>query len=711
MGNSAAETSWVVRLVNLMTAPAKKMTQDAEELAESFDLIGESAKDSMEDVKKAIDVEKSDLKSYKSELSSLEKELSSLEKAKKKAAPGKEWSKVNTQIEKTTSKVEEYKNRVKETEAEIERLTSVHDKLREKQERQEKNWTNIATGINQTAELLTKLSDSMSFVGDIDKVRSDIARFTGQSKDQVAGLTQEVMALANAYGDAPEEIVKSANAMSKKYDMAFDDVLKLYEKGYQIGSNLNGDMLRQVEEYSTFTKQMGLSAADSFALMAKANKDGVFDDKALDSLKEADLSLREMTQTQVDALKGIGLEVKDLAGKTTWEAVQMISRSMDGATTAAKQAVVADIFKGAGEDAGLAWIEGLGSIDMDINNIPAIQNSSSSIQTWVDNIKTWFATSFTSVAMHAQSLATVAATITPLIGLVEMVRKSTMIATAAQWAWNVALTANPIGVLVVAIGALVAGIVVAYKKFDGFKKVVDAVGKTIKHMFIIPIKTAIAHVKNLVMGVANLGKAIYKFITLDFKGAMEDGINAAEQLSGVATAKEMYKFGKEAAEDISSGFKAGYKNITSPLDAVKAAMVAKNSQIVDYMKRMGDTHGTTYVNQMIEKAEGWAKYMDQMYNTTKYTDKVKAVVGEYSKNKNTIHDNGTLLPPKNSKGGGAKEGGMSIAGSGGTKAITMNLDVKNYFNNVSSQMDVQKIAEKITTMLNDRIKDGLITAG
>jgi len=40
------------------------------------------------------------------------------------------------------------------------------------------------------------------------------------------------------------------------------------------------------------------------------------------------------------------------------------------------------------------------------------------------------------------------------------------IATAAQWLFNAALTANPIGLVVVAIAALVAGLVILYKKVD-----------------------------------------------------------------------------------------------------------------------------------------------------------------------------------------------------------------------------------------------------
>ena len=45
---------------------------------------------------------------------------------------------------------------------------------------------------------------------------------------------------------------------------------------------------------------------------------------------------------------------------------------------------------------------------------------------------------------------------------------------AAQWAVNAALSANPIGLVVVAIAALAAGIVLAYKKSDTFRAIVQA---------------------------------------------------------------------------------------------------------------------------------------------------------------------------------------------------------------------------------------------
>lgn len=53
----------------------------------------------------------------------------------------------------------------------------------------------------------------------------------------------------------------------------------------------------------------------------------------------------------------------------------------------------------------------------------------------------------------------------------------------AQIGLNIAMTANPIGLIVVAIGALVAGVVYAYNKFDWFRNGVQKVWEWIKKAF------------------------------------------------------------------------------------------------------------------------------------------------------------------------------------------------------------------------------------
>jgi len=57
---------------------------------------------------------------------------------------------------------------------------------------------------------------------------------------------------------------------------------------------------------------------------------------------------------------------------------------------------------------------------------------------------------------------------------VAVVRVATLAWTAAQWLLNAALAANPITLVVIAIAALVAALIVAYKTSDTFRAIVDA---------------------------------------------------------------------------------------------------------------------------------------------------------------------------------------------------------------------------------------------
>lgn len=53
-------------------------------------------------------------------------------------------------------------------------------------------------------------------------------------------------------------------------------------------------------------------------------------------------------------------------------------------------------------------------------------------------------------------------------------------AAAGQWALNAALNANPIGLVVIAVAALVAGLVLAYNKSETFRNIVDGAMKVAK---------------------------------------------------------------------------------------------------------------------------------------------------------------------------------------------------------------------------------------
>jgi hypothetical protein len=76
----------------------------------------------------------------------------------------------------------------------------------------------------------------------------------------------------------------------------------------------------------------------------------------------------------------------------------------------------------------------------------------------------------------------------------------TQIATAAQFLWNAALTANPLGLIVIGIAAVIAIIAILYTKFEGVRKVVDNVFGFVKDVVMGSIDVITTYVQT-VLGV------------------------------------------------------------------------------------------------------------------------------------------------------------------------------------------------------------------
>lgn len=77
--------------------------------------------------------------------------------------------------------------------------------------------------------------------------------------------------------------------------------------------------------------------------------------------------------------------------------------------------------------------------------------------------------------LAANAYLKVAAVVTKVYGFaVKTMAGETKLAAAAQWLWNAALTANPIGIVVVALAALAVGIVIAYRHSATFRSIVQS---------------------------------------------------------------------------------------------------------------------------------------------------------------------------------------------------------------------------------------------
>lgn len=204
-------------------------------------------------------------------------------------------------------------------------------------------------------------------------------QFTGLTGNEMKSVRNEVLAVSNTFGLEFTETMQSANTMSKAFGISVSESLKIMQDGLVSGANANGEFLDTIKEYPRYFKEAGLSAEEMVAISTQATKEGIFSDKGVDTIKEGNLRLREMTTATAAALDGIGISSKQVqtelqnGSKTTFQVMQEVANKLKELpqSSAAVGSAIANIFGGPGEDAGLAYIEMLGNIELDMDKVKA----------------------------------------------------------------------------------------------------------------------------------------------------------------------------------------------------------------------------------------------------------------------------------------------------------------------------------------------------
>ena len=204
-------------------------------------------------------------------------------------------------------------------------------------------------------------------------------QFTGLTGDEMKSVRNEVLAVSNTFGLEFTETMQSANTMSKAFGISVSESLKIMQDGLVSGANANGEFLDTIKEYPRYFKEAGLNAEEMVAISTQATKEGIFSDKGVDTIKEGNLRLREMTTATAAALDGIGISSKQVqtelqnGSKTTFQVMQEVANKLKELpqSSAAVGSAIANIFGGPGEDAGLAYIEMLGDVELNMDKVKA----------------------------------------------------------------------------------------------------------------------------------------------------------------------------------------------------------------------------------------------------------------------------------------------------------------------------------------------------
>ena len=217
----------------------------------------------------------------------------------------------------------------------------------------------IIGGIGLAALATGALVEFAKLTKEINKNRKETALLTKETGIALDNITAKIRATSKVFDKEYNEVLRSANAVSKQLGITMTESMDEINNAMSRGLDINGEYLETIREYSPFMKQAGIDFRQFNVLIQKQVTEGVFSDKGIDAIKEAVISIQEMTPATVDALKAIGLSSDEISkdiqsGATTYfEVIQEIGvKTREALNPRIKGQILADIFRGAGEDAG-----------------------------------------------------------------------------------------------------------------------------------------------------------------------------------------------------------------------------------------------------------------------------------------------------------------------------------------------------------------------
>lgn len=237
-------------------------------------------------------------------------------------------------------------------------------------------YNQAVDAIRNVADVFEPLRESLSRYG---RGMAQAAQLTGLAGDELRVLGNQAQAMSSAFGTDINETMLAANSLAKGFGITAQDAMRLVQDGMVSGANANGQFLDVLKEYPRYFKEAGISAEAFVAITTNAARQGVFSDKGVDAIKEANIRLREMTPATQAALEGIGMSAEAVqqalrdGSATTFQIMQQVAARLQTlpASSAEVGAAIADIFGGPGEDAGLEYIKTLATVETSMDAVKA----------------------------------------------------------------------------------------------------------------------------------------------------------------------------------------------------------------------------------------------------------------------------------------------------------------------------------------------------
>lgn len=323
-------------------------------------------------------------------------------------------------------------------------------------------------------------------------VISSIRGMREASVDELEGIVSGVQMLSDSFGIEADRISQVVGQMlSTGLASSAEEGLDLLTASLQrVPAAVREDVMDAVDEYGPFFAQIGLSGEEAMSALVTASEKGMYGiDKTGDAVKEFGLQMQDMGKNG-PVLEGLGLNAEEMAAKflaggdSSREAFQQIVDGLLGMQDpVAQSAAAVSLFGTPLEDLNTgeipAFLQGLSDMEGGLGDV------SGSMQAMSDTAGDSVAAKWDQVTRSFEGVVTtVAGQLLPalvplldwaaenpaLLGAVAAAVGAMAVAwgvyTVAQWAANAAILANPITWIVLAIGAVIAALVLLVANWD-----------------------------------------------------------------------------------------------------------------------------------------------------------------------------------------------------------------------------------------------------
>lgn len=162
---------------------------------------------------------------------------------------------------------------------------------------------------------------------------------------------------------------------------------------------------------------------------------------------------------------------------------------------------------------------------------------------------------------------------------VTVATKAVTVATKAwstvQWLINAALTANPIGIVITAIAALVAAVIYCWNNFAGFRTYLITMWDTVKQFGNILKEYVTDRITELLNGLGKMGEALKALFDGDFKTAASLAGEGIKDISGVGSAQRLY----DNTKNVANGIQGRYNRISATEKSKEKQQTEKTASI------------------------------------------------------------------------------------------------------------------------------------